>query len=68
MNPIFSDNQILLEGQLKKSMADFSGLVIRGNPRIIACNSSVELPLSSSPCPVSDTAKAAKPEQNPAIT
>ena len=38
-------------------------LVIRGNPRIIACNLSVELPLSLSPCPVSDTAKAAQLEQ-----
>lgn len=39
--------------------------VIRGNPRIIACNLSVELPLSCSPCPVSDTATQAKPDQNP---
>lgn len=45
MNPILSDNQILSEGQLKKSMADFSGLVVRGNPRnALAC--SVEFPFA----------------------
>lgn len=48
---------------LQISEAQTQGLVIRGNPRIIACNLSVELPLSLSPCPVSDTAKAAQLEQ-----
>lgn len=39
-------------------------LVIRGNLRIIACNLSDGFPLSSSPCPVSDTANQHKIDQS----
>lgn len=60
-----NNNQTLPQSRLKKSIADFSGLVIRGNPRIIACNLSVELPLSVSPSPVRATPKAVQHDQNP---
>lgn len=63
LNPValnLSPNPILQSNE-----AQITRLVIRGNPRIIACNLSVELPLSLSPCPVSDTAKATKIDQNP---